>query len=81
MDSLLEDCYSYRLILLDSKNQECPVTLCQIEKNQKYCICQTCNYNFSLESLEIIKNASLCLKCPLCQCGWNPEDTKIYINV
>jgi hypothetical protein len=71
----------YRLITAADKNQECPVTLCNIEKGDKYCICSTCKHNFSAAAVATIKKNTYTLKCPLCRSPWTKAGKRIiYIN-
>jgi len=70
----------YRLITTADKNQECPITLCNIERGGKYCICSTCKHNFSAGAVAAIKKNTFAMKCPLCRSPWTKADKRIYIN-
>jgi hypothetical protein len=76
---------TYRLISADAdRNQDCPITLCPIETGEKYCICPTCQHNFSAAAIATIAentDEEEAMPCPLCRANWTKEDTRrFYIN-
>jgi len=66
----------YRLLNIDDKNVDCPITLDKINLMDKYCKCFNCNYNFNYDSL--IKHLDIKNDCPLCRYEWTCK--QIYIN-
>jgi len=67
---------TYRLLNIDDKNTDCPITLDKINTMDKYCKCSNCNYNFNYDSL--LKHLDIKNNCPLCRYEWTCKE--IYIN-
>ena len=66
----------YRLLNIDDKNTDCPITLDKINIMDKYCKCSKCNYNFKYDPL--LKHLDIRYDCPMCRCIWINHE--IYIN-
>lgn len=61
---------------IGNRNTECPISFETIKRNESYCTCSQCKYNFSKKSIEIaLKNK---LNCPTCRAKWT--DKTVYIN-
>lgn len=59
-----------------TNDDDCPVNLEKIEKNEEYILCSTCNKNFKINMYDyILKNK----KCPHCRC--TITNIKKYINI
>ena len=60
----------------NARNRECPISYELINKNNSYCSCTTCSYNFLYKTLEkaLLNN----FECPMCRADWT--DKTVYIN-
>lgn len=59
-----------------ARNLECPISYELINKNDSYCCCAECSYNFLYEQLK--QALSNKFECPMCRVKWSNET--IYIN-
>jgi hypothetical protein len=75
-DNIKSSISTYRLLNIDDKNTDCPITLDKINLMDKYCKCSNCNYNFDYDCL--LKHLDIKNNCPMCRFEWTCNE--IYIN-
>ena len=66
-----------KLINLD-RNNECPISLSPFNDNDKYCMCSTCNCNFSYDAFKDWIIEAPHKVCPTCRSQWT--ELVVYVN-
>lgn len=69
----------YKKAINNVRNTECPICYKKINKNEKYCTCETCLYNFDYNELDKWFKITNKEMCPTCKSKWT--DYKVYKNV
>jgi hypothetical protein len=65
-------------IIKKHQNSECPIFYTHINYNDKYCICNTCKYNYLVKTIQKWFKQNENKTCPLCLQKWN--DFTVYTN-